>query len=157
MTEIPVKDNRGFFKLPQRPEQGGYGYYTYGTPGAGAGQFAHPRLLSLLSLIEHRWQGMDDRKIGFGNISLANGEVFNPHKGHQSGLDIDIRPLRVDGLELPVTWNDTKYYDHDATARLIKLFFDCGAIKVIYFNDKKIPRVVPRVHHDNHFHVTIIA
>lgn len=73
MTEIPVKDNRGFFRLPQRPEQGGYGYYIYGTPGAGAGQFAHPRLLSLLSLIEHRWQGMDDRKIGFGNISLANG------------------------------------------------------------------------------------
>jgi murein endopeptidase len=154
MAETLVKDSRGFFKVPQNPEQGGHGYYTYGTPARGAGQFAHPRLLSLLNFIEHRWQGLDDRKIGFGNISLAGGVKFDPHEGHQSGLDIDVRPIRKDGLEIPVRWTEPQY-DREATAKLIGMFFASGIIKVIYFNDLKIARVKPRFKHDNHFHVTI--
>lgn len=154
MAEPPIKDSRGFFRLPQNPEQGGYGYYTYGTPARGGGQFAHPRLLSLLNLVEHRWQGMDDRKIGIGNISLANGVKFDPHEGHQSGLDVDVRLIRKDGLENPAKWTDAQY-DFEATARLINLFFESGIVKVIYFNDLRIPRVKPRFRHDNHFHVTI--
>lgn len=71
MLELQPKDARGYFNLPQRPE--GAGYYTYGTPPNGAGQYAHPKLLSLLFLVEHQWQGIDSRKIGFGNISLADG------------------------------------------------------------------------------------
>lgn len=155
MAESPSKDSRGFFKLPQDPEQGGYGYYTYGTPPRGAGQFADPRLLSLLNLVEHRWQGLDDRKIGIGNISLAGGPKFEPHEGHVSGLDVDIRPIRKDGLHLPVRWNE-RQYDREATEMLICLFFESNLIKVIYFNDLKIPHVRPRFKHDNHFHVTII-
>ena len=154
MAESPIKDSRGFFKLPQDPEQGGYGYYTYGTPARGAGQFAHPKLLSLLNLVEFRWQGMDNRRIGIGNISLAGGVTFDPHEGHVSGLDVDIRPIRKDGLELPVRWTDPQY-DREATEMLICLFFESNLVKIIYFNDLKIPRVKPRFRHDNHFHVTI--
>ena len=80
MAEHPVKDSRGYFKLPQDPEYGGYGYYTYGTPSHGAGQFVHPKLLSVLSMVEHRWQGMDDRQMGIGNISLAGGAKFDRTK-----------------------------------------------------------------------------
>ncbi len=154
MAEPTIKDSRGFFKLPQDPEQGGVGYYTYGTPALGAGQFAHPKLLSLLDLVEFRWQGMDDRKIGIGNISLAGGAKFRPHEGHVSGLDVDIRLIRKDGLRLPVCWND-RQYDREATEMLICLFFESSLVKVVYFNDPKIPRVRPRFKHDNHFHVTI--
>lgn len=154
MAEPPIKDSRGFFKLPQDPEQGGYGYYTYGTPAHGAGQFAHPKLLSLLNLVEFRWQGKDARKIGIGNISLAGGAKFDPHEGHVSGLDVDIRPIRKDGLELPVRWSDSQY-DRAATEMLINLFFESNLVQIIYFNDPKIPRVKPRFRHDNHFHVTI--
>jgi len=156
MAETPIKDARGFFKLPQDPEQGGHGYYTYGTPARGAGQFAHPKLLSLLNLVEHRWQGMDNRKIGIGNISLADGVKFRPHEGHVSGLDVDIRLIRKDGLQLPVGWNE-RQYDREATEMLICLFFESNLVKVIYFNDPKIPRVKPRIRHDNHFHVTIFG
>ena len=99
---------------------------------------------------------MDDRKIGIGNISLADGAKFEPHEGHQSGLDVDIRPVRLDGLQLPVTWRD-KQYDREATAKLIELFYLCASVKVIFFNDTKIARVKPLAHHDNHFHVTISA
>ena len=57
MAEPPIKDSHGFFNLPQHPEQDCYDYYTYGTPAQGAGQYAHPKLLSLLNLVEHRLQG----------------------------------------------------------------------------------------------------
>ncbi|MGK5081061.1 hypothetical protein ACQ4W6_22555 [Janthinobacterium sp. HLX7-2] len=129
-------------------------YYAYGTPTRVAGQDAHPKWLSLLFMVEARWQGMDKRAIGFGNFSLADGAKFDPHEGHQSGLDIDVRPLRKDGAEASVSWSDTQY-DHDATTKLISLFLEYSIVKVIFFNDKEIPRVIQRIHHDNHFHVTV--
>ena len=54
MLQLQPKDARGDCNLPQRPE--GAGYYTYGTPAYGAGQYAHPKLLSLPFLVEGRWQ-----------------------------------------------------------------------------------------------------
>lgn len=151
MLELQAKDSRGYFLLPQKPE--GAGYYTYGTPPNGAGQYAHPKLLSLLFLVEHRWQGIDNRKIGFGNISLAGGIPYAEHKSHRS-CDVDIRLFRKDNLELGVTRFDAQY-DRDATAQLIKIFFDFSFVQVIYFNDPTIPRIRPLSRHDDHFHVTI--
>jgi penicillin-insensitive murein DD-endopeptidase len=119
MVQVQPKDSRGFFMLPQQPEEAGY--YTYGTPASGAGQYADPRLLSLLLLIEHRWQGMDDRKIGIGNISLAEGAKFEPHASHRSGRDVDIRLFRKDRKVEPVTRFDAQY-DQAATAKLIGMF-----------------------------------
>lgn len=154
MVEVQPKDARGFFMLPQKPEDAGY--YTYGTPVRGAGQYADPRLLSLLLLIEHRWQGIDVRKIGIGNISLADGTKYAPHDSHKSGRDVDIRLFRKDGSQEPVTRFDEQY-DQTATAQLIGMFFKSGIVEVIYFNDPMIPRVKPLKHHDDHFHVTIKA
>lgn len=39
----------------------------------------------------------------------------------------------------------------------IDLFFQSCSVKVIYFNDPKIHRVLRRFKHDNHFHVTIFG
>lgn len=156
MAEIALQDSRGFFVLPQKPEQGGLGYYTYGTPLHGAGQYVHPKLLSLICMIEHRWQGTDDRKIGIGNISLAGGLPYKGHDSHQSGCDMDIRLFRKDGKEDAVNRLDEQY-DRDATARLIGMFFESAIIKVIFFNDALIPRVRPLSRHDDHFHITIQA
>lgn len=75
------QDNRGFFVLPQRYEGGGY--YTYGTPGQGQGQYAHPRMITLLLLVGYQWSQLDGRKFGVGNISLANGAEFKPHRSHR--------------------------------------------------------------------------
>lgn len=152
MLELQPKDTRGHFVLPQRPE--GAGYYTYGTPPAGAGQYAHKRLLSLIFMVEHRWQALDSRKIGIGNISLADGAKYADHKGHRSGRDVDIRLFRKDRLQASVTRFDSQY-DKDATATLIGLFFESNIIQVIYFNDLTIPGVKPLAHHDDHIHVTI--
>jgi penicillin-insensitive murein endopeptidase len=150
---MPPKDCRGYFMLPQHTEHGENGYYTYGTPLHGARQYAHPRLLSLICMIEHIWQGIDNRKIGIGNISLFDGPAYKDHEGHKSGLEVDIRLFRKDGKAEAVERFD-KQYDRDATARLIETFFHSGMVQVIYFNDD-IPGVKPRIYHDNHFHVTV--
>ncbi|MCM2566453.1 penicillin-insensitive murein endopeptidase [Janthinobacterium kumbetense] len=152
MLELQPRDARGYFNLSQRPE--GAGYYTYGTPPNGAGQYAHPKLLSLLFLVEHQWQGIDSRKIGFGNISLADGVVYHDHASHRSGKDVDVRLFRKDKMERAVTRFDTQY-DRDATAQLIRIFFEFSFVQVIYFNDPTIPRIRPLIHHDDHFHITI--
>jgi penicillin-insensitive murein endopeptidase len=154
MLEVQPKDARGYFILPQKPE--GAAYYTYGTPPAGAGQYAHQKLLSLIFMVEHRWQALDNRKIGIGNISLADGSKYADHNGHKSGRDVDIRLFRRDRQEAPVTRFD-KQYDKDATAALIAIFFESHMVQVLYYNDLTIPGVTPLAHHDDHFHITIKA
>ena len=59
---IPIqsKDARGYFMLPQAPEDAGY--YVYGTPVRGAGQYGQPALLSVLFWVEREWQAVDHRK-----------------------------------------------------------------------------------------------
>lgn len=135
--------------LPQAPEEAGY--YIYGTPGAGAAQFAHPKLLSLIFIVEREWQEFENRKFGIGNISIANGLPFG-HATHMKGLEVDVRPLRKDGKQVPVSYFDPEY-DRAATSQLIDLFRAnaVGPIR-IFFNDSKVPGVMPQKKHDNHFH-----
>lgn len=154
MLDIPVKDSRGFFILPQAPEEAAY--YTYGTPTYGQGQYAHPTMLSTIFMVESRWSALDNRRFGVGNISLANGAKFKPHATHKSGLEVDIRPLRKDGKELAVNYFDAQY-DREATRKLINLFLQTGLVRNVYFNDLSIPRVKRLDGHDNHFHLDVIA
>jgi hypothetical protein len=138
--------------LPQRPEESGY--YTYGTPANGEGQFTHPAALSVLFDVEANWAANNNTKFGVGNISLESGAPFPPHKTHQSGLEIDVRPLRTDGLERPVTWKD-KEYDREATQTLIDMFKKTGRVEKIIFNDPQIKDVTPSLGHDNHLHIKV--
>ncbi|QYG00629.1 MULTISPECIES: penicillin-insensitive murein endopeptidase [Massilia] len=152
MSPIPVQDRRHFFILPQGFEGGGY--YTYGTPDRGRSQYAHPRMLTVLHWVAVKWSELDTRKFGIGNISLADG-VDHPHHGsHESGLEVDIRPVRKDGKHLPCTMRDPQY-DRDGTAKLIALFNQHPMVALILFNDRSIQRVRSAVGHDNHFHVEL--
>lgn len=152
MVEIQPTDTRGYFMLPQAPEDAGY--YVYGTPEHGAGQYAHPVMLTLLFLIEREWQAIDRRKFGIGNISLAGGGKFKPHDSHKDGLQVDVRPLRKDGGQFAVNYFQAGY-DQKATGRLIGLFQAHPAVIKVYFNDSAIPGVAPLAGHDNHFHVAL--
>jgi murein endopeptidase len=153
MPEVTPQDGRKYFVLPQAPE--GASYYTYGTPGRGAAQYAHPRMLSFIFQLEHLWSGMDERKIGIGNISLANGTAFPPHRSHKSGLEVDIRPLRKDGRQSPTSYTDPQY-DQDATRKLVDLIWQTGMAKRVAFNDLAIPRVQRMTGHDDHLHVEVL-
>ena len=154
MLEVQAKDNRGYFVLPQAPEDAGY--YVYGTPAGGGGQYTHPAMMSMLLFVERQWSAIDKRRFGVGNISLAGGQVYAKHRSHKSGLEVDVRPLRTDGQHIPVYWQWADQYDQTATTRLIELFHDYPGVHKIYFNDPDLRHLVqPLIHHDHHFHVEL--
>jgi len=152
LSQLQPHDSRTYFMLPQAPEEAGY--YVYGTPTGGRFQYAHPSMMTMLLWVEREWATTDGRKFGIGNISKADGPR-NEHSSHMNGLQVDVRAVRKDGLQLPVTWHDSEY-DQEATGRLIGIFFSHPLVTKILFNDKRAhPRVKPWPHHDNHFHVEI--
>lgn len=147
-----MKDDRGFFALPPAAE--GSAYYRYGTPGNGAGQFSHPQMLNFIFMLAFHWGGKDDRKIGIGNVSLKNGQAFPPHRSHRSGLDVDMRPMRLDGKELPVSMN-SREYDRAGTSKLVEAIWQTGMVSFVGFNDIMIPRVKTLPGHHDHLHITL--
>jgi penicillin-insensitive murein endopeptidase len=156
VLEVQPKDDRGYFMLPQAPE--GAGYYVYGTPGQGGGQYAHPFMMTMLLFVETQWVAMDSRKFGIGNISLAGGGAYEPHRSHKKGLEVDVRPVRKDGKRTAVSWQSTDQYDQAATANLIALFRAYPGVGKVYFNDPDLRHLsLPQSNHDNHFHVELKA
>jgi penicillin-insensitive murein endopeptidase len=153
MNARPIQDSRKFFVMPQGYEGGGY--YVYGTPGDGNAQFSSPKLISLVTQIASAWAAQDSRKFGVGNVSRAGGGATD-HETHRSGLEVDIRPLRKDGRQVPCLISDGQY-DREATRALIQLFFETQFVQSIIFNDGRIAGVRSGPGHSNHFHVTLHA
>jgi hypothetical protein len=152
---IQPQDSRHFFMVTQAPEDAGY--YVYGTPPNGGGQYAHPAMMSMLMYIEREWAAIDSRQFGVGNISLSGGVPYAKHTTHRTGLEVDIRPLRKDGRHDPVFWYQHELYDHNATAKLIAMFHSYPGVQTILFNDTSIPFVKPFRDHDHHFHAKLLA
>lgn len=167
MLEVQPKDSRSYFMLPQAPEDAGY--YVYGTlhyvPGTGAqAQYAHPNLLTLIFQIEREWQANCERKFGIGNISIDGGEQYDKHATHRKGIEMDCRPVRKDkmtGQPARCSYRETAVYDREATIKLIGLFVQHPWVRLVYFNDPEVQRVLGRVTscpgHDDHFHVELFA
>lgn len=156
LSPIPTQDSRGFLMLPQSPIDSGYYVYgkLYGKPANGAYQYAHPIMMTGILRVALEWQATDQRRIGVGDISLAGGVNTPDHGGHKSGLNVDIRPLRKDGLEEGVTWRDSQY-DQDGTRKLIDLFRAFAPVVNVIFNDPDIAFLLKAARHDNHFHLTL--
>jgi penicillin-insensitive murein endopeptidase len=165
---VPLQpiDSRGYFMLPQAPEDAGY--YVYGTlhyvPGTGAqAQYAHPNLFSVILQIERDWQALCDRKFGIGNISIDGGEKFDKHATHRKGIEMDCRPVRKDqltGQAARCSYQDKTNYDGEATTRLIRLFIQHPWVKLVYFNDPGVQKALGgQVRscpgHNDHFHVEL--
>jgi hypothetical protein len=152
----PTQDSRGFFMLPQAPMDSGYYVYgeLYKKPAKGAYQYAHPIMMTAILRVALEWQAIDNRRIGIGDISLPGGRKTPDHDSHMSGLEVDVRPLRKDGLELPVCWWDAEY-DKKATAKLIDMFRTFAPVAFVLFNGPDIPFVRKAKNHDHHFHVKL--
>lgn len=144
---VPIQpnDSRGYFMLPQAPEDAGY--YVYGNKGGAArsghlAQYAHPDLLSVIFYIEREWQAICGRKFGIGNISIDGGVKYDLHSTHQLGIEVDCRPVRKDKLtgQLARASYRDRVYDQAATIQLIRLFARHPEVAVIYFNDPVVQR-----------------
>ena len=154
----PTRDARGFFMLPRTPAESGY--YNYGQmdkkPDRGGYQYSHPIMMQAILRVALEWQAIDRRRVGIGNISRADGFDDDDHGSHLNGLQVDVRPVRKDGLETPVSWSD-RQYDREGTAKLIELFRSFAPVKFVLFNDTSIPFVKMAKGHDDHFHVALIG
>ncbi|WP_182915744.1 penicillin-insensitive murein endopeptidase [Massilia cavernae] len=152
----PTQDTRGFYMLPQAPMDSGYYVYgnLYGKSAKGAYQYPHPIMMTAILRVAMEWQTRDKRRIGIGDISLAGGGKPPDHDSHMSGLDVDVRPLRKDGLEQQVFWWDREY-DKEGTEKLIELFRTFAPVVLVLFNGPDIPFVKRAKNHDHHFHVKL--
>jgi hypothetical protein len=99
----------------------------------------------------------DISKQGGGKLCFGNGRC---HKSHQLGLDIDIRPVRTDTGEGPVTHNDPAY-SQSRTRDLINLILNNTVLPVkdIAFCDRGItgPAIRRWDGHHDHLHVRFCA
>ena len=150
----PPQDSRGFFHLPLCAEE--EGFYLYGTPTLGRGQYAAPLMLSFLYAVSQRWNRTQSIRFGVGNISRAEGIAFPPHKGHRNGLQVDIRAIRLDGEQKPVHYDEANY-DRRRTQILVDIIRAQAEVTVVYFNDPKVSGVSHLKGHDDHLHVSLKA
>ena len=82
-----------------------------------------------------------------------------PHKSHRVGLDVDVRPMRTDGANEPVTITDPDY-DRATTTALIALWWKKAPVQSLFFNDPTViaaglSQFVNGHHH--HFHARLRA
>jgi RHS repeat-associated protein len=129
-------------------------------------QYATPKTIEALRNIGDDWHAShpNDPRIRVGDISLAQGgpmaiNATKAHHLHQTGTDIDIRPIRNDGREEHVKWTDREY-SRDLTRELVRTIVARSGpdIQRIYFNDPVLQAEFPGVvkeqsGHDDHLHI----
>jgi hypothetical protein len=141
----------GLINTPLPPS--GEGYYPYVRTGR---QFGIPQTIQAIQLIGRAWNTVHPRgpRLGIGDISLEGGGPMPPHRAHQRGVDVDIRPVRNDGLEGTVTI-DMENYSRPLTRELVIMarFNNILPVDFILFNDPGVVGVKPYPDHDNHLHI----
>jgi len=136
------------------PQVSGNGYYSYSPAENQCGTSA---TIQAVVDIGTQWQYNGNSPFGVGDISLAQGGPMPGHTtGHQQGRNVDVRPLRTDGQDAPVTWQDPAY-NHDLTQLLVNNFLAHANCSKIYFNDPNITGVQTLQHHDDHLHIQMIS
>jgi len=145
-------------KLKVKPEalvvlpQNGKAYYSYSVVGK---QYGTPQCLQALQRICAQFSTkFADVKVGIGDISLQAGGELLPHRSHKNGLNVDVRPLRKDKKNIPVSIADP-HYSRPFTKVLVECILADVNVKAILFNDTQIKGVGSWPGHDNHLHITM--
>jgi hypothetical protein len=127
------------------------GLYGYGNP---ARRFGIKRTIEAMLQVGAAFNAAHGIRLGIGDISKLNGGAIGGHASHQRGIDVDIRPLRSDGKEEPITFQGA-LYSRQLTQALVHALRANTIIpvKTILFNDPNVQGVSPFAGHDNHLHV----
>ena len=146
----------------------GPGFYTYYATDArgrldappGYHRYALPDVIRAIQSVAAEWLRLNPHgpRLGIGDLSLLGGGRTSRHGAHQNGLEVDIRPLRSDGRELPATFSDPTY-SRALTQQLVDVINrnPILQVRVILFNDRGVRGVTPYAGHDNHLHVGFLA
>ena len=141
-------------QLPER----GRGFVTNNRGAHGEFQFGQRAIIEAAIRVAAVWESLHSgRPFSIGQISKRGGGLFPPHKSHRLGIDIDVRPMRKDGKNEPVTINEPAY-DRPLTTALIDLWWVNAPVQQVFFNDpivigKQLSQHVDG--HHNHFHVRL--
>jgi peptidoglycan hydrolase-like protein with peptidoglycan-binding domain len=131
----------------------GAGYDGYAAP---ANQWAEGGVIRALYEVAAGWaEGHPEGpRIGIGDLSQRGGGAMPGHVSHRDGFDCDLRPVRNDGREAPVTIR-MKAYSRGLTQELVDRLWGNSqlAVATILFNDRAIAGVKKFPGHDNHLHV----
>lgn len=141
------------------PRATGGPYYSY---AARRRQFGRQRtiraLLRACALFSSQYPLI---KVGIGDISLEDGApipaAHGPvgavaHKAHRKGLNVDVRPCRIDGSHGRTSFRDATY-SRECTQALVDALLAQPEIVKVYFNDPSVRGVKPLKGHDDHLHV----
>jgi peptidoglycan hydrolase-like protein with peptidoglycan-binding domain len=138
--------------LAQLPSAGA-GAYSYSPP---ANQYGRPETVRAIQVIGAAWRRAHPGgpRVGVGDLSVRGGGAMPGHVGHRTGLEVDLRPVRGDGREAPVTYLSPAY-SRALTQELVDLIHRNGILRVrtILFNDPAVRGVQAFRGHDNHLHV----
>lgn len=134
----------------------GEGFTTYNREAAGADQYGTAMTIAQIKGVGREWAKVSAVPFAVGDISRRGGGRFPGHGSHREGRDVDIRPLRTDGLNERVTWREW-HYSRERTRDLINCIRRHGNVQLIYFNDPVLVRegiCTTWPGHDNHLHVS---
>jgi penicillin-insensitive murein endopeptidase len=121
-------------------------------------QFGQQSTIDAALRVANAWNVLHpQRPFSIGQISKKGGGKFGVHVSHRLGIDVDVRPMRLDGENAPVTISDSEY-DPELTREVIKLWWRNAPVQAIFFNDPDVisaglSRFVANHHH--HFHVRL--
>lgn len=104
--------------------------------------------------------GTGNGQVPLGDAGFEHGGAIPGHASHQTGLDIDLWPIRTDSAQCTagrITWQSATY-DRAATRALARAIRDAapGHVKLIFFNDPQLIAeglTTQYPNHDNHLHV----
>ncbi|MBC7267264.1 MAG: penicillin-insensitive murein endopeptidase [Streptomyces sp.] len=99
-------------------------------------------------------------RLPVGDASFEHGGDIPGHASHETGMDIDVWPVRTDSAQCTaarITWQSTAY-DRAATRRLVQEIRAKapGHIDLIFFNDPQLIAeglTTSYPNHDNHLHI----
>ncbi|HYI94833.1 MAG TPA: penicillin-insensitive murein endopeptidase [Bryobacteraceae bacterium] len=123
-------------------------------------QYGIPETISAIQAIGRAWQARYPKgpRFGITDISKKGGGPFEPHKSHQKGTDVDLRPLRTDHAETGVNYKD-RSYSRGLTQDFVNTIRSSSTlpVKSVFFNDSSISGVQYLSAHDDHLHVSFSA
>ncbi|MBV1858503.1 MAG: penicillin-insensitive murein endopeptidase [Nannocystaceae bacterium] len=114
--------------LPPRPH-----LYTRRHPGRSFGSTHTIRTIQT-AMSTLRFEKGIHTEVMIGDISLPSGGPISPHVSHQSGRDIDIRLLLVEGLDRKTVPVDASSVNWDETWTMVHSFLETGAVKVLFLD-----------------------
>jgi hypothetical protein len=141
----------------QLPESGA-GFVTNNRGASGEFQFGQQSSIDAALAVGAGWDALhSNHPFSIGQISLEGGGPFEGHASHQVGLDIDVRPMRLDGQNEGVEITQSQY-DRPLTTELINLWWENAPVQLVYFNDQTVINArlsIRATGHHLHFHVRL--